>query len=95
MAIMFGSLRHTTSGRRKKKLPTPLKETRKFEKYIPENTYRREVKEYQSVTTDVAVAALPDRSVQIEVSSKFTIAPAYNKGAYQVISNSNVEDIGK
>ena len=29
------------------------------------------------------------------ISSKYTIAPAYNKGAYQVISQDNVEDIGR
>jgi len=27
--------------------------------------------------------------------SNHTIAPAYNKGAYQVISQSNIKDIGK
>ena len=25
----------------------------------------------------------------------FTVAPAYNKGAYQVITNKNVKDIGR
>ena len=29
------------------------------------------------------------------ISSKYTIAPAYNKGAYQVIGEDNLEDIGK
>ena len=28
-------------------------------------------------------------------SSKHTIAPAYNKGAYQVISQTNIKDIGR
>ena len=30
-----------------------------------------------------------------EESKKITIAPAYNKGGYQVISNTNLKDIGK
>ena len=30
-----------------------------------------------------------------DVSSNYTIAPAYNKGAYQVISKDNTKDIGK
>ena len=30
-----------------------------------------------------------------EESKKFTIAPAYNKGGYQVISSENIKDIGK
>ena len=29
------------------------------------------------------------------ISSQYTIAPAYNKGAYQVISRQNVKDIGR
>ena len=29
------------------------------------------------------------------VKHNFTIAPAYNKGAYQVISKNNIKDIGK
>ena len=28
-------------------------------------------------------------------STAHTIAPAYNKGAYQVISNQNIKDIGR
>jgi hypothetical protein len=32
---------------------------------------------------------------RLEESKKFTIAPAYNKGAYQVISKENVKHIGK
>lgn len=30
-----------------------------------------------------------------ETEREFTIAPAYNKGAYQVISKQNVKDIGR
>jgi len=30
-----------------------------------------------------------------EISKKFTVAPAYNKGAYQVINPENIVDIGK
>ena len=36
-----------------------------------------------------------DTSWKIEESKKFAIAPAYNKGAYQVIPRSEVECIGK
>ena len=32
---------------------------------------------------------------RLEESKKFTIAPAYNKGGYQVISKDNVKHIGK
>ena len=30
-----------------------------------------------------------------EISKNYTIAPAYNKGAYQVIGKNNIKDIGK
>tara|TARA_Y100001937_G_scaffold113493_1_gene162217 strand:- start:261 stop:626 length:366 start_codon:yes stop_codon:yes gene_type:complete len=32
---------------------------------------------------------------RLEESKKFTVAPAYNKGAYQVITKSNIKDIGR
>ena len=32
---------------------------------------------------------------RLEESKKFTVAPAYNKGAYQVIPKSEVKDIGR
>ena len=32
---------------------------------------------------------------RLEESKKFTVAPAYNKGAYQVITKDNVKDIGR
>ena len=37
----------------------------------------------------------PVHNWRLEESKKFTIAPAYNKGGYQVISKENVKHIGK
>ena len=37
----------------------------------------------------------PVHNWRLEESKKFTIAPAYNKGAYQVITKDNVKDIGR
>tara|TARA_A100001011_G_scaffold46118_1_gene43479 strand:+ start:1564 stop:1947 length:384 start_codon:yes stop_codon:yes gene_type:complete len=37
----------------------------------------------------------PVSNWRLEESKKFTIAPAYNKGGYQVISKDNVKHIGK
>ena len=37
----------------------------------------------------------PVNNWRLEESKNFTIAPAYNKGGYQVISKNNVRDIGK
>ena len=36
-----------------------------------------------------------DNSWKLEISKQYTIAPAYNKGAYQVIPRKEVKDIGK
>lgn len=36
-----------------------------------------------------------DTSYRKEVSAKYTVAIAYNKGAYQVISRENIQDIGR
>ena len=37
----------------------------------------------------------PVNNWRLEESKKFTIAPAYNKGGYQVISEDNIKHIGK
>jgi len=37
----------------------------------------------------------PVSNFRLEESQKFTVAPAYNKGAYQVITKSNIKDIGR
>ena len=37
----------------------------------------------------------PDGKNLLEESKKFTVAPAYNKGGYQVISKTNIKDIGR
>jgi|TARA_B100000073_G_scaffold194412_1_gene160995 hypothetical protein len=37
----------------------------------------------------------PNHNWRLEESQKFTVAPAYNKGAYQVITKSNIKDIGR
>ena len=42
---------------------------------------------------DTRVAMAPKRDPL--KSTAHTIAPAYNKGAYQVISNQNIKDIGR
>ena len=37
----------------------------------------------------------PSDNWRLKESKKFTIAPAYNKGGYQVISKDNIKNIGK
>lgn len=93
MALTFGSLRHTSSGRKRKPLPKAKRYTPKFEPLEVSNTYRRETKYYKSADDGVGICVAPDRSYTQNAS--FTVAPAYNKGAYQVISSENVKDIGR
>ena len=45
-----------------------------------------------SLDTRVLGASTPPRK---SYTSTHTIAPAYNKGPYQVISQSNIKDIGR
>jgi hypothetical protein len=92
MALTFGSLRHTYSGRKRKPLPKAKKYTREFEVYVPPKTYRRETPDYPSYDDRSHHTAVVEKP---QLDSKYTIAPAYNKGAYQVISSENVKDIGK
>ena len=93
MAHTFGSLRHTTSGRRRKPLPKKRKAYMpKFEALEAPNTYRRDITEYKSSDDGSHDTSA---GVRHELDSKYTIAPAYNKGAYQVISKDNVKDIGR
>ena len=67
-----------------------------FKPYEPPKTYRRQDNrdKYPSATMTKAVKSVDD-SWKREESKRFTVAPAYNKGAYQVIPRSDIEHIGK
>jgi len=93
MALTFGSLRHTASGRKRKPLPKSKSYTPKFEPLQVSSTYRRDTVEYKSADSGVGTCVAPDRSYTEDAT--FTVAPAYNKGAYQVISKENIKDIGR
>jgi hypothetical protein len=96
MGMFYGSLNHTTSGR-KKKQQRGRKNVYKpvFRPLQATDTYRRETPEYKSAEVTRAITHKIDEDFRKNISSKYTIAPAYNKGAYQVISRDNVKDIGK
>ncbi len=93
MALTFGSLRHTSSGRKRKPLPKSKRYTPKFEPMEVSDTYRRDTKHYNSASSRGASCEAVDRSYTADAD--FTVAPAYNKGAYQVISKENIKDIGR
>ena len=56
---------------------------------------KQSVKEEKAVPNLGNGATKPARNWRLEESKNFTIAPAYNKGAYQVITKSNIKDIGR
>ena len=55
----------------------------------------RSVDQHKSAPDTLAACPKHDDQYKKQVSSQYTIAPAYNKGAYQVVSNDNVKDIGR
>jgi hypothetical protein len=96
MAIFHGSITHTYSGR-KKKQQRGRKNIYKpaFRVLKATEPYRRETPEYKSAEIVSAVTEKVEDNFRKDISAKYTIAPAYNKGAYQVISRENVKDIGR
>tara|TARA_X000001382_G_scaffold66570_2_gene46267 strand:+ start:171 stop:470 length:300 start_codon:yes stop_codon:yes gene_type:complete len=53
-----------------------------------------ERKKYPSLES-TAYTPQPDTQYKNEVSKRYTVAIAYNKGGYQVIGKDNIKDIGK
>ncbi|MBT3544409.1 MAG: hypothetical protein HN488_03595 [Saprospiraceae bacterium] len=67
-----------------------------FQPYEAKETYRRQDNsdKYPSAAMTKPTKAI-DNSWKAEESKNFTVAPAYNKGAYQVIPRTDVQHIGK
>ena len=95
--MVFTDNRYRPISRNRKKLPPKPKRTKpKFEAYVPKSTvYRRDTKDYPSLVSTSAVPTKQDDSYKSEVSKRYTLAPADNKGAYPASSTDNTEDTGK
>jgi|TARA_R110000744_G_scaffold329577_2_gene435110 hypothetical protein len=98
----IGSINYTPSGRKRKSkaLKTRRKTQQVFvplkvEKSIAELRMEEFNSKYQSRSIDTKHETSIDQSWKIEESKNFTVAPAFNKGAYQVIPRTDVEHIGK
>ena len=94
--IIRGSMHYSPSGRKRK---TNAWRNKRKPKSVAKATVPNKSKvvkrqEIPSMKT-TKYSAPVDNSWKVEESKKFTVAPAYNKGAYQVIGKSNVKDIGK
>lgn len=102
--IINGSMAHTMCGRRKKKFKPARKPKREFvpldravvpnQRYMEWQEEQRKYKSAEFVPTDMA-GKPEDNSYRQEVSKKYTVSIAFNKGAYQVISNDDIKHIGK
>ena len=51
-----------------------------------------QIKNVKNTNKDFKTGATkPVRNIKLEISRKFTIAPAYNKGAYQVVPQNDTD----
>lgn len=100
-----GSLRYDMHGRKRKvrAKTAPVRASKsEFKPMKLSETERARVEDskshrekYPSAGMGIGSSASADTSWKVEESKNFTVAPAYNKGAYQVIGKSNVKDIGR
>ena len=109
MGMFYGSMTHSYSGKKRKtnawrKKSAPRKcrtESLRVESHIKSridemNAHRERYPSYVcKVSENRSTGVSEDTSYKKEISKNYTIAPAYNKGAYQVINKSNIKDIGR
>lgn len=106
--MFYGSMTHSYSGKKRKTSAyktAPRKRTQfvskssSLEVSNPRmeeiNAHRERYPSYVSDKPLGGTCGVSTESYKIEESKKFTVAPAYNKGAYQVINKSNIKDIGR
>jgi hypothetical protein len=98
--IIHGAINYDQTGRRKKTTTTRTRHRRHTPNgtsSIPDYSYRRtradDVKSLDTRICDTGVS--PDTKIKQEVSKNYTVAVAYNKGAYQVIPKDGIKHIGK
>lgn len=92
--IISGSINYTTSGRKRDTTRKVKKVQPVFKPFEQTKQIRRETPEYPSAPLTKYTPA-KDQSYKANVSKNYTVAIAYNKGAYQVIPKNSVKDIGK
>ncbi len=99
------SLRYDSTGRKRKTKSLRTKKkchTISHSRHVPSQVELDRIKaseEFAKKYPSMGVNARPSKNVdnswKLEESKKFTVAPAYNKGAYQVIPKGDVKWIGK
>ncbi len=94
-----GSLRYDFTGRKRKtkalnKCKRPQRTFKQMEVRSVHPNYEDQV-QYKSAPLTPPRQVVQDDSYKKEVSSKYTVSIAFNKGAYQVIPDENIKHIGK
>ena len=95
--IIQGNMRYSPSGRKRK---TNAYKKKARPKFVAQKTKNfKQVEKLDNIPSLIHSSKTKykneDNSWKVEESKKFTVAPAYNKGAYQVIPRGDVEWIGK
>ena len=98
--MKHGAMNYTLCGRKRKTNAWKAPKQKKMEDYTwstpaQSDAFRRETKEYPSASANLVALPIEDTSYKVEESKKFTVAPSYNKGAYQVIPKGDVKWIGR
>ena len=100
--IIQCSMRHSPSGRKRKtnawkkaKRPDFVAQETKHFKEEPVSTKTISSKTMGGFTKSMTSKSKLTQEERLEISKQYTLAPAYNKGAYQVIPRGDVEWIGK
>jgi hypothetical protein len=105
--MMYGSMTHTACGRKRNTKGAYKTKTKNMNDYVWKTTslsvetprpFVRESVSYPSAP--LCVPKVDDTKQlstdeRIKISSQYTIAPSYNKGAYMVVPRNEVECIGK
>ena len=95
----IGSLRYDLSGRKRKskalnKCKRPQSTFKPMEVRSVHPNYEDRV-QYKSAPLSLPKEISQDESYKKDISSKYTVSVAYNKGNYQVIPRSDIQHIGK
>jgi hypothetical protein len=95
-----GSLRYDMTGRKRKS--KALNKCKRYKPAFKEMTvksvhpaYEDQVKYSSAPLTPASESNNVDDSYKQEVSKKYTVSIAYNKGSYQVVPNDDVKHIGR
>jgi len=87
--VVKGSINYSFSGRRRRTVSSKKKKA-VFKELKPKS------KSIEQRYPSAALTPYVDpKKVDRTLTKTYTVAPAYNKGAYQVISKDNIKDIGK